>query len=51
MNIIKGSNTMLPFIVLSDELYGFLDERMHVAVIVDERNDLAVLCKDLLASP
>ena len=50
MNIIKGSNIMLPFI-LSDEFHRLLDERMHVTVILDERNDLAVACEDLLDSP
>ena len=50
MNIIKGSNIMLPFI-LSDELHRLLDKRMHITVIVYERNDLAVFRKDLLDGP
>ena len=39
------------FLVLSNELYRLLDKRMHVPVVIDERNDLAVLCKDLLDLP
>ena len=33
---------------LSDELDGFFDERVHVAVVIDERNHLAVAGEDLL---
>ena len=44
-------NIALPDKKLSDEFHRLLDERMHVAVILDERNDLAVACEDLLDSP
>ena len=37
--------------ILSDELHRLLDERMHVAVVIDERNDLTVAGEDLLYAP
>jgi len=36
---------------LSEEFHGFLYERMHVAVIIDERHHLAVFREDLLNLP
>ena len=38
-------------ILLSYKAYRSFDKRMHISVIFDERNDLAVLCKDLLDLP
>ena len=32
--------------VLADEFYRFLDERVHVAVIIDEWDDLTVAGED-----
>ena len=37
--------------LLADELDRLLDERVHVAVVVDERYNLAVAGEDLLDSP
>lgn len=45
---------MLPFMVLdrlSDEFHRLLDERVHVTVVIDERNYFAVACEDLLDGP
>ena len=36
---------------LSDKLYRLLDKRMHISVIVNERNDLSIFRKDLLDTP
>ena len=36
---------------LANELYRLFDERVHVAVVVDEWNHLAVFCEDLLDLP
>ena len=36
---------------LSYKFYRLLDKRMHVAVVIDERNDLAIVSKDLLDLP
>ena len=37
--------------ILADKLDRLLDERVHVAVVVDERHNLAVVCEDLLDRP
>ena len=42
---------MLYVIRLTDELDGLLDERVHVAVVIDERYYLAVAGEDLLDRP
>ena len=36
---------------LSDKFHRLLNQRMHVGVVLDERNHLAVVCKEFLKLP
>ncbi len=47
-------NHVIPYLIrnlLSNEFYRLFDERMHVGIVLDERNDLAVSGENLLNAP